>query len=64
MENIGEYLMSSLILIALAAALTYGVFRCRALDKGCRKGKVADPERVRRQIPRNPKQESVSRQGA
>ncbi len=64
MENIGEYLTPILILIALAAVLTLVVFRRRFFDKGYRKGKAADPERVRSENPPDPKDRSVNRQGA
>lgn len=52
-EFFSQYLGGALVLIALAIALTVFVFRKRLFDRGHRKGEPADPEKVRRQNPRD-----------
>jgi len=49
----GEHLSVVLALIALALALTIVVFRRRLFDRGYRKGDAADPDRVKRENPRD-----------
>ena len=39
------------VLVALAVALTVWVFRKRLFDRGYRKGKAADPQKVREENP-------------
>lgn len=65
MENIGQYLVPLILMIALAAILTFLVFKRRDLSKdGLQKGTAANPRQVRRDNPRDPKHDSVNRQGA
>lgn len=65
MENISQYLVPLIILIAIAAVLTFVVFKRRALGKdGLQKGTAANPQQVRRENPPDPKQRSVNQQGA
>jgi hypothetical protein len=64
METVGEYLVPLLILIVVAAVLTFVVFRKRAFDNGFRKGTAANPRQVKRDNPPDPKERSVNRQGA
>lgn len=65
MENLSQYLVPLIFLIAIAAVLTFVVFKRRALSKdGLQKGTAANPSQVRRDNPPDPKHESVNRQGA
>lgn len=51
-EFFGPYLGGLLVLIALAVVLTIVVFRRRLFDHApWRKGRPADPEKIRRQNP-------------
>lgn len=68
MQNISQYLVPIIVLIVLiviAAVLTFAIFKRRALGKdGLQKGTAANPRQVRRDNPPDPKQRSVNRQGA
>jgi hypothetical protein len=65
MESISEYLVPIVVLIVVAAVLTFVVFKRRALSKdGLQKGTAANPAQVKRENPPDPKPESVNRQGA
>jgi hypothetical protein len=50
-EFFQEHLVAVVILIALAIALTFFVFRKRLFERGYRKGEAADPSKVKRQNP-------------
>jgi len=50
-EFFGQYFVPVLVLIALAIALTFYVFRRRRFDRGYRKGTAADPRQVKRENP-------------
>ena len=64
MESMSEYLVPILILIAVAAVLTFFVFKRRALSKdGLQKGTAAHPGQVKAENPPDPKHRSVNRQG-
>ncbi|MET0659772.1 MAG: hypothetical protein ABW110_16610 [Steroidobacteraceae bacterium] len=65
MENISQYLVPLIILIIIAAVLTFLVFKRRALSKdGLQKGTAANPGQVRRENPPDPKHRSVNQHGA
>jgi hypothetical protein len=51
MNFFGEYFVPTLVLIAVAIALTVYVFRRRRFDRGYRKGRAADPRQVKRENP-------------
>lgn len=63
MESLSQYLVPLIILIAIAAVLTFVVFKRRAVGRGLEKGTAANPQQVKRQNPPDPKEESVNRQG-
>jgi hypothetical protein len=50
-EFFSQYLGVTLVLIALAIALTLFVFRKQLFDRGWRKGEAVDPAKVRRENP-------------
>lgn len=51
LDIFGGYFVPTLLLIALAVGLTIFLFRRRRFDRGYRKGKAADPRRVKRENP-------------
>ncbi len=51
LDFFGEYFVPTLVLIALALALTIYLFRRRRFDRGYRKGGAANPQRVKRENP-------------
>lgn len=63
MESISQYLIPILVLIAVAFALTFYVFKRRKLGRGLEKGTAADPQQVKRENPPDPKSDSVNQQG-
>lgn len=63
MESLSQYLVPILILIALAFALTFFVFKKRKVGHGLEKGTAANPHAVKRENPPDPKSESVNQQG-
>jgi hypothetical protein len=44
-----QHLVAVVVLIALAIALTFLVFRKRLFERGYRKGEAANPQRVKEQ---------------
>jgi hypothetical protein len=63
MESLSQYLVPLIILIAVAALLTFFVFKKRAVGHGLEKGTAANPQQVKRENPPDPKSTSVNRQG-
>lgn len=63
MESMSQYLVPLIILIAIAAVLTFVIFKRRALGRGLEKGTAARPQQVKRDNPPDPKEKSVNQQG-
>lgn len=50
-EFLGQYFVPVLVLVGVAIALTFYLFRRRRFDRGYRKGTAANPQQVRRENP-------------